>query len=188
MEHPRAGRPKDPPPVKYIAAVLLAARFKRDEELVAGLEAILGPVDYRGGPKPFNLTGYYDDEMGTGISRVILSFSTPGRAEDLVKVKHSTAEMERRFAPSGGRDVNIDPGYMDYSKVVLASFKEGPWKIYIGGGVYADPVLYYFDGRWTPHRWSFPDFTSGVYDGDLTAIRRLYRMYMREAKGTFRGE
>jgi hypothetical protein len=52
----------------------------------------------------------------------------------------------------------------------------------MGGGVYADTVLYYFDGRWTPHRWSFPDFTAGVYDEDLNAIRRLYRGDMREIK------
>ena len=79
----------------------------------------------------------------------------------------------------GGRRVNIDPGYMDYYKIILASFKEGPQKVYLGEGVYADPILLFFEGEYGPLPWTFPDFKSGLYRDDFREIRALYKKARR---------
>ena len=79
-----------------------------------------------------------------------------------------------------GRRVNIDPGYMDYYKIVLASFKEGPQKIYLGEGVYADPILLFYEGEYVPFQWTFPDFKAGIYAEDFRAIRALYKNARKE--------
>ncbi len=180
MAHPKAGAPKEGAPVKYFAAILAGERFTRRGELLSRLEGLLGEIDYEGRPKPFDMTDYYEDEMGPSIKRTIVSFSRPGEAPDLPRVKLATAALEEEFGTKEGRTVNIDPGYIDYFKTVLASFKEGPQKIYLGAGVYADPVLMYQDGAWNVLPWTFPDFRDGRYMDDFDAIRRLYRAARRK--------
>ena len=85
-------------------------------------------------------------------------------------------------AETARRLFNIDPGYIDFFKVVLASFKEGPHKVYIGRGVYADPVLLYHEGTLEPFEWSFADFKSRIYNSDLLKIRRLYKSALKRSR------
>jgi hypothetical protein len=125
------------------------------------------------------MTDYYEDEMGPGLTRVIVSFRELGNAPDLVEVKLAAGRLEEKLSGASGRTVNIDPGYIDYFKAVLASFKEGPQKIYLGRGVYADPVLMYEDHRWRVLPWSFPDFRKGLYMEEFGEIRRIYREQRR---------
>ncbi len=165
--------------MKYFAALLLAGGVEVREALEGGLAGLLGEADFIGPPRPFDLTGYYGDEMGPGLSRVIVSFSRLGEAPALVDVKLATARIEKELTGSAGRRVNIDPGYIDYFKAVLASFKEGPQKIYLGRGVYADPVLNFESGEWRVFPWSFPDFREGFYMEEFGVIRRLYREQRR---------
>ena len=113
--------------------------------------------------------------MGPKLSRILVSFERLDSPTSIVCVKLATTTLEERFLKEGSRAVNIDPGYMDYFKVVLASFKQGPQKIYIDEGVYADPIMLYQHGAFTYLPWTFPDFRSGVYDADLNSIRRIYR-------------
>jgi len=72
-------------------------------------------------------------------------------------------KVEQDFSENGKRLVNIDPGYLDFHKVVLASDKERGQKIYLGNGIYADPTLYYSKGRFHPYDWSLPDFKEETY-------------------------
>lgn len=175
MAHPRAGKPLEAAPVKFIAAVLAREGADCARGLLPALERLLGPVDFRGEAHPFAMTDYYEGEMGAGLVRTILAFENVRPATDLVRIKHATAEIERSFEAAGGRRYNIDPGYLDFFKLVLASFKEGPQKIFLGDGVWADPVLMYQDGAFHELPWTFPDFKAGTYTDDLAAIRRLYK-------------
>ena len=175
MAHPKAGRPVEAEQVKYLCAILVPDGIDPEEELYPSLEEIFGKMDFRGALHPFRVSDYYEDEMGPNLSRLIVSFGRLDSPTSLVRLKHATTALEGDFAREGSRTINIDPGYMDYFKVVLASFKQGPQKIYLGEGVYADPVMLYQHGAFTYLPWTFPDFKSGIYDRDLTAIRRIYR-------------
>jgi hypothetical protein len=179
MPHPRAGRPVEAAPVKYIAAVLAQREADFERGPLPPLERLLGPADYRGKAHSFAMTDYYEDEMGPDLARVVVSFEKLRPATDLVRVKLAVAEIERSFEADGCRKYNIDPGYMDFFKLVLASFKEGPQKIYLGHGVWADPVLSYQDGSFHSLPWTFPDFKTGEYTEELAAIRRLYKTARR---------
>lgn len=175
MSHPRAGKPVEAAPVKYIAAVLAheGAGFARGP--LPELERLLGPVDFHGEAHPFAMTDYYEDEMGPHLVRTLFAFEKLRPATDLVRVKLAIAELESEWDRDGGRRYNIDPGYIDFFKLVLASFKEGPQKIYLGKGVWADPVMMYQDGAFHVLPWTFPDFKSGEYTEELVVIRRLYK-------------
>lgn len=182
MAHGRAGRPAPVAPVKYLAAVLHGGG-----DLAAGLYPLLagrfGEVDFEGSDHPFDLTDYYQSEMGRGLRRRIVSFCALAPPEELAAAKAFAAAVEDRLAEAGRRTVNVDVGYLDFHKVVLGSYKEGPQKIHVGAGVWADIVLVYRDGAWRPLDWSFPDFRTGRYAEDFDAIRRIYRRQLREAGG-----
>jgi hypothetical protein len=165
--------------VKYVAALLLSQGLEAEKVVAGGLEGLAGPVDYRGPERAFERTDYYEMEMGPGLRRLLVSFEPLGEATSLVRVKLAAARLEAEFSEGGRRRVNIDPGYIDYFKLVLASFKEGPQKIYLGEGVWADPVLLFENGAWRPLPWSFPDFRAGTYEDELCAIRHAYRLQRR---------
>jgi hypothetical protein len=118
--------------------------------------------------------------MGEGLKRIFYSFSDLIDPARLVDVKIESNRIEDEFALDGRRRVNVDPGYLDFYKLVLASAKFQGQKVYLGKGVYADPTLYY-DKGWKSCDWSFPDFKSGRYDEFLSGVRRSYKNKMRNA-------
>jgi hypothetical protein len=179
MAHKKAGRPAEAEPVKYLAAILMQRDLDTFDELFPALESLLGAIDYRGTAHQFDVSDYYEDEMGPGLVRLLVSFEPLESPTKLVRVKLNTTVIEERFAADTDRSANIDPGYMDYHKIVLASFKQGPQKIYLDEGVYADPIMLFQHGEFVSLPWTFPDFKAGYYTGDLTAIRRIYKKARR---------
>jgi len=170
-----------PQPVQLLAGVIFAAR-----DLLGPLEremsGHIGEIEMTSAVFDFDITDYYQDEMGTGLGRIFYAFRDlidPGR---IVEVKLAADKIERAFAEGNRRRVNIDPGYMDFYKLVLVSNKYLGQKIYLGKGVYADPTLYY-DKGWKPYDWGFPDFKSGRYDVFLTEVRRAYKAKIRSMGG-----
>ena len=112
--------------------------------------------------------------MGKNIFRLFVSFKKLISPEEIVESKLLSNKIENELAIDGKRKINLDPGYMDYHKIVLASAKFGGQKIYIAKGIYGDLTLYYKKG-WKPFDWGFPDFKSGIYNDYLLHIRTLYK-------------
>jgi len=174
-----------PPPdplVKAFAAVLYADAAALEAAL-ARLAAVFSPLDKRGPPHPFDQTDYYAAEMGAGLQRVLVSFARLEPPGWLVPAKHAATAIEDALRVDGRRRVNLDVGYLDLGKVVLASTKGRPTKLYLAQGIWADLALAYAQGRYQPQPWSFPDFRSGRYDAELLALRTRYKAQLREAAG-----
>ena len=134
-----------------------------------------GAIDTCSGVYPFDKTDYYMAEMGKGLVREFFSLSSPDSPGSLPDYKLRCARIEEQWKDNGNRVINIDPGYMDFYKIVLASFKEGGQKIYMSDGVYADMTLYYKKGEWHAFPWTFPDFALGVYDQYFIKLREAYK-------------
>jgi hypothetical protein len=101
----------------------------------------------------------------------------PGALPD---IKQASVEIEKRLLDlKGGRTVNIDTGYLDFDKVVLASLKRGPYKIYMSGNIWADMTLHYEKGDFHSFAWSFADFKDGRYNTDLLKIREKYKKALK---------
>ncbi|MHC4553523.1 MAG: DUF4416 family protein, partial [Planctomycetota bacterium] len=135
---------------------------------------------------PFDMTEYYVDEAGAKMVRQFAAFETlidPGR---LAAIKHETNRMEQDFADSLDtpypRPVNLDPGYVEPSKLVLASTKNFAHRIYIGEQMYAEVTLTYNKGTWESFPFTFPDFKSGRYDAFLNTVRQQVVTQLRDLR------
>ena len=173
-------QPTDPDPVKFI----IAALFSDEKRLKQALEICtseFGEIDYQSENYPFDITDYYEDEMGSGLFRRFISFEPLINPGELAAIKIRCNKIEDAVAVQGNRKVNLDSGYMDFHKYVLASAKFNGQKIYLNHGIYADPTLYYRKGDFHPYSWSFPDFkSSDRYYESLIEIRTLYKHQMRD--------
>ncbi len=175
-----------PPAVKYFIAVLF-----RDAEALNRARALFveqwGTIDFEGTDHLFDVTVYYEPEMGAPLFRRLLAFEKLAGPGLLVGMKLACNAIEDSLRIGGRRIVNCDAGYLDHNKVVLASAKEAGQKIYLDKGIYADLAGRYKAGRYQPFEWSFPDFKDGRYDKELCAIRALYLAQARQAASAKRG-
>ena len=166
-------RPDQPLPVKYFVAVLFRDGNDYDRASVE-LKARWGGVDFEGDDHRFDVTDYYEPEMGTPLFRRLLAFERLYPPTLIIEMKLQCNEIESALARDGKRTVNLDAGYLDHNKYLLASAKEAGQKIYLDRGIYADLSGRYKGGKYCPFEWSFPDFRDGRYDEELLGIRRLY--------------
>jgi len=169
---------KEVSPVKYFAAILYKEKSSL-EQAVHALEEKWGTIDISGQDHPFNVTAYYEPEMGTPLLRRLVSFNTLFCPSLLPDMKLACNQIEQNLSINNKRTVNIDAGYLDHNKVLLASAKEAGQKIYVGKGIYADLAGRYKAGRYQPFEWSFPDFKDGRYDKELLKMRTEY---LRQSK------
>jgi hypothetical protein len=173
--------PQFPDPVKLFVAVLWSDAAALDAA-IARLGETWGECDFTGPDRPFDATDYYAAEMGPGLRRRLVGFRALVPPESLVEAKLLCNRVEDDLAGPAGRRVNLDVGYLDHNKVVLASAKPAGQKLHLGRGIYADLVGRYAGGRYQPFEWTFPDFRAGRYDDDLAALRRLYLEQLRAAR------
>jgi Domain of unknown function (DUF4416) len=171
------GQIRPVPPVKLFVSVLTSIPSLLPE-VEAELTALLGPIDLCSETFPFDSTHYYDRVMGSPLSRSFFAFAGLILPSALAGIKLGTNRLEEALAhthPSVERPVNLDPGYLEESKAVLASTKNFFHRIHIGEGIYAEVTLHWQGGRWQYFPWTFPDFRTGRYEEFFSQLRRVYR-------------
>jgi len=166
--------PQDPGLVKLFSGILYS-----DKDLLRVtlriLQEMYGDMDFQSQPFGFDITDYYASEMGIPIERMFVAFDRLIHPRDIARIKVETNEIEDRLSVQGNRKINLDPGYMDYDKMVLASAKYNGQKIYLDHGIWADLTLHYEKGKFVPYPWSFPDFEKGIYDEIFLEIRQKFK-------------
>jgi hypothetical protein len=167
------------PPVKLFCALLLSTTVSR-EEIEQTLQGHFGPIVLRSDPLPFTQTTYYDREMGQGLTRLYMAFGPLVIPAALPAIKHTTNRLEAQWArPSAQRQINLDPGYLDLGKVVLASTKDHAHRLYIGAGIYAEVTLRYRRKGFQPWEWTYPDYRLAETRAFFDRLRHLYRADLR---------
>jgi len=173
------GTIKQPRPVKLIASI-----FSGDEMLLAVARGALakhfGPMDRQSDVFPFDHTAYYAPEFGEGLVRQVVAFRDLISPDSLAEIKRATNELERTWTVDGRRCVNLDPGYVSLSKLVLATTKNYSHRIYLGQGIYAEATLRYKQGAFHPWEWTYPDYASPRYLELFAQIRTIYLEQLRE--------
>ena len=132
-------------------------------------------IEYQSQVFPFDQTDYYSKEMGGGLKRCFLGVKGMQSLECSSDWKLKTAEIEQQLSYKGKRRINLDPGYLDISRVVLLSGKEGSQKIYLRNGVWADLVLLKDKGGYRNFPWTFPDMRTGCYDDFFLRLRAEFK-------------
>jgi hypothetical protein len=173
------GTARTPPPVKLIVS-LLAGDLALLDQAQAALERAFGPVDWQSQPLPFNHTDYYTPEHGSGLVRRLVTFQPLVDPGQLAAIKRQTNALEQRWTLGGHRQVNLDPGYLSLSKLVLATTKDHGHRIYLGQGIYAEVTLRFQDGAFRAWPWTYPDYASPHYAMLLAGVRERYKAQLRE--------
>lgn len=131
----------------------------------------LGPVEFQSTWHPFPKSHYYEKEMGPNLKRCFVAFKNIFEPHQLAELKNFSTQAEKKFAEGSQRAINIDPGYVDLFKVVLASGKSGGQKVALSEEVFAHTVLRFEKGKWIPFEWTYPDFREATYHEDLLKLR-----------------
>ncbi len=157
---------KNPNPVKIIVGIL-AAENNCLQNAIEMLQNQLGPVDMQSDIWPFEQTDYYRRQTGNNILRQFVSLQNliePGR---LAEIKIQTNKMEQQLAQRLNLDlprpVNLDPGIIEPSKLILATTKNYSHRIYIGNKIYAEVTLIYDRKKWRPFEYTYPDYRRTDY-------------------------
>ena len=146
-------------------AVFIQARNK--------LKVKFGRIDFSSEALDFNYTNYYELEMGRSLKRRFISFSKPISASKLYRIKLYANRLESKFLNAGKRQINIDPGYLDKAKLVLASTKDYAHRIYLQKGIFAEITLTYRGNSFSANEWSYPDYRSKEYIDIFNQIRAI---------------
>jgi hypothetical protein len=150
-------------------------------EIEDGLQHQFGAIDVRSVPFPFTQTTYYEREMGAGLRRVYITFDALIASAELIVMKHTTNRLEAEWATaSGNRRVNLDPGYLDLAKVVLASTKDHAHRLYLGAGIYAEITLRYSRKQFQAWDWTYPDYRLPATRAFFERVREQYKLQQRQ--------
>ena len=173
------GRVRSPIQVIYFCALLYAPSIAQDA-VEATLQAYFGPIILRSAAVPFAQTTYYEREMGSGLTRAYVGFAPLRSIGDLAAAKHAANQMEIQWTIDGRRLVNLDPGYLDHAKVVLATTKDYSHRLYIGGGMYAEVTLQYRNKTYQPWEWTYPDYRQPTALHFFNQFREAYRIRLQQ--------
>lgn len=160
-------------PVKLIIGFI-----SRQESILDKAERILikhfGKIDYESQTLAFGHTDYYRNEFGINLKRKFISFKKLILPQSLPKIKIITNIIEKKLSRAGLRLINIDPGYIDTAKLILASTKDYRHRIYLNNGVYAEVTLFYQNKSFRPWEWTYPDYKTPDYIALFNQIREIY--------------
>jgi len=129
-------------------------------------------------------TDYYAPSMGAELLKQIWAFENPIDPGQLASIKVATNRLEEEYvavhAFSGiARPLNLDPGYIDLGKLVLASTKDHAHRIYLQQGIFAELTLIYTKKHWQALPWTYPDYQSKEYHEIFDQCRRYLQTRKR---------
>ncbi len=166
---------KDPNPVKLFVGIL-AANEDCLQTAIEVLASELGKVDLTSDVWPFTQTDYYNKETGENILRQFVSIERLIDPGELAKIKQQTNKLEQKLATrlnlDLSRPVNLDPGVIEPSKLVLATTKNYSHRVYIGGKMYAEVTLIFDKGKWKPFEYTYPDYRQECYHNFFSKVRK----------------
>ena len=125
-------------------------------------------------------SNYYDGELGGEGRRIIYSFKDtvdPSRQAD---IKEFTNAVEAEFSKDGNRLINLDPGFINHGRLMLATTKNTGFRIALKNGIYTELTLFFARGKWNKFPWTYRDYQSERVQSFLTVVRKKYLKQRKE--------
>lgn len=173
------GEIKQPERAKLFCAIMYAESADI-ASVISDLENAFGKVETRGEKYPFTYTDYYTPEFGGNLYKEMVVFGSTVEQEKLAEIKRFTNSVEEKYlAENGKRSINIDPGFVLPSKLILASTKDFSHRIYVGEGIYAE-ITFMFSRKGVRFLdWTYPDYRSSEVSGFFIKVREKYMSEMK---------
>jgi hypothetical protein len=165
---------KEPKPVKLIIGIL-AADSKCLHAAIEVTDDKFGRIDLVSDIWPFDKTDYYKNQTGPNILRQFVSVERLIRPGVLAGIKLRANKLEQKLAKILARPVprpvNLDPGIIEPSKLILATTKNYSHRIYIGKKMYAEVTLLFDKASWRPFDYTYPDYRQQCYFDFFDKVR-----------------
>ncbi|OGL39623.1 MAG: hypothetical protein A2042_08350 [Candidatus Schekmanbacteria bacterium GWA2_38_11] len=173
------GKIKLPAKAKLFFAILYSDETVYSQAL-KNLTEKFGEMDEEVPPFRFDLTGYYEKEMGVGLEKGFVTAKELVDKSTLAEIKLYTNSIEERYQrEDGDRRINIDPGYITPSKLVLATTKNYQHRIYLRGGIFAEITLNFKKGHVEFNPWTYPDYKLKTTTDFFLRVRNKYMKSLR---------
>ena len=135
-----------------------------------------GPVRARGPVFLFDMTSYYEAEMGPGLAKGLAWFGELLDPAHLAARKGEAMAFEREAARPGAdgclrRTVNVDAGLLSPHSLVLATTKARGHRVCIGPSLWAEVTLLFEKGAYRPLPWTYQDFRRDDVGQFLLGVR-----------------
>jgi hypothetical protein len=174
---------KEPQPVVPIIGLIYTRDFNI-EELHKHLAGHIGVASLKSEPLPFTHTIYYNNEMGPDLTRQWMAFDALIKPDELPALKLWTNELEEKtLNDREGRMVNIDPGIITLSSLILASTKNYSHRIYLSDGIYAEVTLIYKDNHFNYLEWTYPDYREKKALDFFGGVREMLKEKIKAIEG-----
>jgi len=151
---------------------------KAKEMLIGAFGEIDGESEHFSFSKEFS--DYYDEELGGEGQRVIFSFKEPVAPERQAEIKILTNEFEAILSKDGNRLINLDPGFINHGRLMLATTKKAGFRIPLSDGIYTELTLFFARGEWHKLPWTYRDYQSERVQKFITEVRKNYLLWRRE--------
>jgi hypothetical protein len=126
------------------------------------LERTFGRVQFETEDIPFTGEFRHREEMGANLQRRFFSFEQMIDRDRITDTKKACRRIEQQFADQVDdfyfRAVNVDPGIMTPDNVLMVSYRETHYRIYLGRGVFGQLELVYSRGRFVALPWTNEDY------------------------------
>ncbi len=170
-------------PVQPICSLITMFR-EHMNEFEEELQTRFGTICIASELLPFDHTDYYHEQMGSPLWRKLYAFTPMVDPAALPDMKINAIRMEREVTKRMGspvqRAINVDPGYVALSKMVLATTKDRSHRIYLRDGIYAEVTLRFEKGSFVPTPHTYPDYASEAYRNFFNEVRRFHLRELRE--------
>ena len=169
-------------PVKMICGII-ASDERVNQRAEEKLVRCYGAMDLKSPLYPFDLTDYYEEQMGKNLKRQFLSFEKLIKPEKLSVIKRNTNRLEeeiREDLRASRRIVNLDPGYMTPSALIMATAKDFSHRVPLQYGIYAHLEFLFGKEEIRTLDWTYPDFKSEAYQDYFLAVRRVYLSQLKK--------
>ena len=166
---------------KLIIGVIYSDKEIFDNAMKQVIEKF-GPVDIVSEEFSFSkeFSNYYDDELGGEGIRRIYSFENLVDASEQAEIKEWTNELELKLAIDNNRKINLDPGFINHGRLMLATTKKAGFRIPLKRGIYTELTLFWAKGAWHKLPWSYRDYQSERVQKFITKVRAKYLAQRKE--------
>ena len=114
--------------------------------------------------KVSDFTDYYEKEFGKDLQKQFFVMKEPVDLQNFARVKIWSNELETETAKSDSgrlvRTIDLDPGYLEPSKLVLYSTKNFSHRVFVTDGIFGEVTMIYEHGKFKFLPWTYPDYSS----------------------------